>query len=128
MEFYEFLRRKKNPMSKVVEHPDFDYLYMRRRFHYDRVSREDVVTIANITAIHPGNGAFTRLVKQIMLEGYSVCVENVLNPLFEKKLIRDGFKRLKGPDNCYFLERSKDGNDVEAVTRQTKSNPGGVLH
>jgi hypothetical protein len=53
----------------------------------------NVVTIANVEANHPGQGAFARLADDLIAHGYAVYVELPHDPRFQRRLEKLGFVR-----------------------------------
>jgi hypothetical protein len=99
------------PRNAYVDYPEFVSLYIRSGDIIVSMGLEGylwrcskVIQIANIEAEHPGNGAFGRLVDDLVLRGLAVFVENVHNPRFGPKLLRMGFvpvNTASGPNFLY---------------------------
>lgn len=101
------------PRSLYVRHEEFVDLYVRRNSVYVRILDEGwmcepVVQIANIAAMEPGKGAFTRLVDHIVNDlNRAVYVDNAHNPRFREKLERMGFtavNKTHGPNYLFNFE------------------------
>lgn len=88
----EFIENRKTPANSYVAEPGFRPIYVRmsRRLLLG-VVHENVLDIANITAIRPGKGTFTRLVKRLHGRGIILYVECVQEERFAKKLMQLGF-------------------------------------
>lgn len=115
-----------------VTHEGFSELYVRR------TQRKGFVTIdlANFSALEPGKGAFTALVKHLRKRypGLAIYVESVLNARFDAKLVRMGFECTldgiePGHGRCFFLSptaeptyerREEDGAVRQAVQATSK--------
>lgn len=100
-----FLKKSRPPNSYVL-FPGFEELYVRKFVRHGFPT----IDIANVTALKPGNGAFTFLVRHIR-ERYpdrGIFVESVLNERFEGKLRAMGFECTNpgfgpGKGSCFFL-------------------------
>lgn len=91
--------------NSYIEHPEFDGLYIRSGDIYvDGRRCTKVIQIANIEAKHPGNGAFARLVDDLIERGFAIYVENVHNPRFRQKLQRMGFIEVNPCLGFHFLK------------------------
>lgn len=93
--------------NSYVREPGFDALYVRislRRFP-ERNELIKVLDIANIEATNPGQGNFTRLVERLH-SLHNIYVESVLNPRFERRLIKLGFTQELNriPPSFYLLK------------------------
>lgn len=102
---------KSGARNAWVVHSGFDSLYVRRteRFGFPTLD------VANVEAVEPGKGAFTRLVQQARNKyRLGVYVESVLNNRFGEKLLRMGFECTQeglppgGLGACYFLSPLKE--------------------
>lgn len=94
------------PRSRYVHHRDFASLYVRVGPRYIRTTEppvvsdgarlNPVVTVANVTAHKPGEGAFTRLLDELRAKypRWPVIVECVLSERLGSFLVRRGFKRI----------------------------------
>lgn len=110
MTLTEFLRKRKlsAPRNAFIDFPGFETLYVRRG---PRVlgnhRRELVLDLAQVEALEPGKGAFTRLLKHIARRypHYWVFVECVLNERFAAALVtRFGFTQENvGESPCFYL-------------------------
>ena len=116
---YEFIESHNNkpyhfPNNSFVHHNDFEDFYVRWAKRYIGDKREDkVLDIARIAAKVPGRGDFVKLIKEIK-ERYNdltIYVECVLNPRFERKLIRLGFKQVNELNSYYLLPEMDINNE-----------------
>lgn len=89
------------PANAYVRIPGFKSSYVRvtQRFiegHW----YTPVLDLANQTALHPGKGAFTALIKHLRLcyPTLNIFVECVVNERFHKKLESLGFTRIGVPE------------------------------
>lgn len=93
-----------------ISHPDFRYLYIRKTKRFVKFDGkyywcEPTITLANIIAKSPGNGAFTRLLADLVSRGFAIYVENAHNPRFGVHLIKKGFRLLEtGPSFIFNYE------------------------
>lgn len=92
----EFLAHERKLLSLYIEYPGFYDLYIRKSVRVIRIDGEswicdNVVTLANVVARNPGQGAFQVLVGDLLARGYAVYVENVHNPRLAKHLAGKGF-------------------------------------
>lgn len=92
----DFLSKQRWPNNSYVKHPEFKELYVKHgpiavvlKEKTYRVNR--CVTIGNITAKKPGQGAFTRLFEDLKKQGFAIHVECVHNERFQRKLTELGF-------------------------------------
>lgn len=104
-EFLLRASRNKFVRSAYVTEPGFSELYVRvgrRSFPDTNWCVVDVLDIANVTAEHPGQGAFTRLAARLLRDGHTLFVECVLNPRFARKLEALGFTRDRRGSPCFY--------------------------
>lgn len=94
--------------NSYIRHPKFRQLYIRQgvvpviigeNFSYCR----NVITIANVVAVVPGEGAFTHLVEDLMNKGKAVYVECVHTPYLRDKLLRMGFIQVNEGTGYHYL-------------------------
>lgn len=102
----EFLHSKMK--NSYVDHEEFESIYVRSNDIYVEIDGEQywcdrVIQIANITAKQPGNGAFTRLVEQLVEYGLAIYIENVHFLRFRNKLISMGFTRVNRGSGYHYL-------------------------
>lgn len=121
----EFLANPKPPYNLYVRYPGFKGLYVRKNEKYVRFNGtsyrcHNVVTLANITARHPGKGAFKGLVKHLVSIGKAVYVESVLEPWFQNKLIEWGYTRVDEDSGHHYLF-NYEGHFNGGVTSQSTS-------
>lgn len=107
----ELVTQHKGYNASYVRHPDFKHLYVRVadvavRFDGDGTHYRctKVIQIANIEAKRPGNGAFTRLVEQLIQDGYAVHVELAHELRFQQKLLALGFTQVNRGTGAHFLK------------------------
>lgn len=94
-------------LNSYLSEPGFRELYVRKGFRYLGGKRVECVDLARIEAEDPGAGAFTKLATRI-LPKYAVYVESVLNPRFAKKLLREGWIMVGGPEcPSFYLYRNE---------------------
>lgn len=103
-----FLSENCQSKANNLSHPDFQTLYVRKcPVYFDdsdgvrRVIPEKVITVANVTSHHPGRGAFTRLVADLLARDLAIYVECVHDPRFSNKLLTMGFQLTN--HNCFLL-------------------------
>lgn len=93
----EFVTAKegKFPFAAYVTYPGFSDLYVRRsKFRIAGDWCYNFVTLANMTAENPGNGALSRLLKHLFEDlEKNVAVECIQNERLVKKLEREGWVR-----------------------------------
>lgn len=88
--------------NAYIQFPGFASLYVRHTVRFG----VDTIDLANIEALEPGSGAFTRLVHHLRQEfpALGIYVECVLSKRFEVKLAAMGFSRRDaGLSPCFFL-------------------------
>lgn len=97
---------KSKARNAWIVHSGFDSLYVRRTERFGFTTLD----VANVEAIEPGKGAFTRLVQRVRSKyGLGVYVESVLQSRFGVKLLKMGFTCTQegmtpgGLGACYFL-------------------------
>lgn len=98
--------------NAYVTEPGFESLYVRMSVRMiDGEVRNPVLDLASMTANHPGNGAFTALVKRLRKDWpeLGLFVENSLQERFQKKLETMGFRSV-GPDElpCFWMTPVKE--------------------
>lgn len=87
------------PRNAYVKAPGFRSLYVRRtRRLINGVWVDGVLDLANAEATHPGGGAFTALVCDLINRGIPLYAECVHNRRLVAKLERMGFTRMLGND------------------------------
>ena len=91
--------------SEYVTFEGFDALYVRTGPRLIHGQYYKVVDIANVTASHPGAGAFKRLIAHIKITWpeHTIHVENVLTKRFQEGLVRMGFIPTHQP-MCFYME------------------------
>jgi hypothetical protein len=88
--------------NAYIQFPGFASLYVRHTVRFGI----DTIDLANIEALKPGNGAFTRLVQHLRqaFPTLGIYVECVMSKRFEVKLAAMGFaRRDAGLSPCFFL-------------------------
>lgn len=112
----EFLAQKW-PKNSYLDHDRFVSLYVRKgdvpvviEGVMWRCTR--VLTVANVEAISPGEGAFTDLVADLVRRDLAVHVECVHNERFADKLLRMGFIPVNQHTGPHFLF-NHDGHLLE---------------
>ncbi len=90
----KFLATQRSPRSAYVKYQGFKDLYVRKSPVYIQHTKTDnFVTIANVTASRPGNGAFGELLIYLQEELHkNVAVECIRNERLLAKLLREGFQ------------------------------------
>jgi hypothetical protein len=96
------------PRNSYVDYPEFSSLYLRSTDFMVLIGDQawrcsHAIQIGNIEAENPGQGAFGRLVADLVSRGLAIFVENVHNPRFSKKLIRMGFVPVNITSGNHFL-------------------------
>lgn len=96
MNLDEFITNAKSgwPKNQYVEFEGFDSIYVRfGRRYIGNVDVDNVLDIANLTASHPGSGAFTRMIRHLESRWpeLTIYVECVLNERFANHLACDGW-------------------------------------
>ena len=93
--FISKARKADWPKSAYVEEPEFSHLYVRygRKFLLG-AWHDNFLDIANVEAVSPGNGAFSRLLEKVQADwpDTGIYVECVLNARFAAWLLRWGFE------------------------------------
>jgi hypothetical protein len=97
-------------LSKTVRNawlcvPGFHGFYARKgvvgyTYQGEKYQTYPVLVIANVTAKHPGTGAFTRLLKHLNYDypDLTIYIESVMNKRFKRYLIEAGFTIVN--DDC----------------------------
>lgn len=72
------------------------FCYIRKHKQFitlgqERYYLENVITLANIVVRKPGAGSLTNLVRELVKRGFAIYVEQVLDPAFQKTLLKYGF-------------------------------------
>lgn len=99
------------PSSCYVKHPDFSSMYVRYGSVYANGElSKNVLTIANVTAKKPGNGAMTKLLTELLDSGQEVHVESVVNERFADKLKHLGF--IKTGEKSFHCKGCKGGSQI----------------
>lgn len=97
---------KTQSRNAYVRSAGFESLYVRFGQRYiNGIIHPCVLDIANVTAKKPGNGAFSRLVKDLHNRGITLYVESVMTNRFATKLSRMGFTKEpnREPPSFYLL-------------------------
>jgi hypothetical protein len=107
----EFLERKIK--NSYIQYPGFSDLYLRSTDYYVIIENKTykcthLIQIANVVADNPGNGAFTRLVDDLIKRGFAVLVECVHNERFRDKLKRMGFIPVNTHCGFHFLKNHEN--------------------
>lgn len=89
---WDFLDSGCRLRNSYVRHEGFESLYVRKTPVLARV--DNTVTIANVRATRPGNGAFHRLIASLIARGYNIYVECVLNVRLRHTLLELGFTQV----------------------------------
>jgi len=104
------------PSNSYINHPDFASLYVRKGKVGISIDGDNAfywcdkcVTIANITARNPGQGAFTALAEELMHKGWAIYVENVNSPQFRMGLLKKGWTQVNCSSGFMFLN-NHDGH------------------
>lgn len=114
--------------NAYVKFPGIKSLYVRytQRYIADEIA-SPCLDIANIEAMKPGNGAFTKMLKYLR-KNYPelwIYVECVLNERFEKKLPKLGFIQVSlGLSPCFYMPPAKrKTNGVQKEEAPSKEGP-----
>ena len=102
MKLEQFIKTARLPQSATINHPDWDFLYVRRSKTYVNDEFIEVFVLANMTAINPGQGAFKRLLKELPKKVVVECVQNLR---FRKHLEKNGWIKI-GDGSSYFKENN----------------------
>jgi hypothetical protein len=104
----EFMNNSQFPFSLHVVFPGFDSLYVRKADRAVNIRNKyyvckNAVTIANVTATHPGKGAFKKLVAYLVQQDKAIYVECVQPIWFQRKLTEWGFTRINADEGHHYL-------------------------
>jgi len=109
----EFLIQKRRPYNGYIDYPGFSSLYLRK----GDIGIQDgekllrcgpTIHVANVTSEIPGNGAFARLVKDLMSREFAVYVECVHNLVFVDILRHMGFKQINQASGTHFIKNHEN--------------------
>jgi hypothetical protein len=96
------------PARGYVREEGFKDLYVRYVTHYIGRRKRKMLDLANMNASRPGRGAFTALMRKLVLlyPHLSIYVECVLQERFAKTLVeRFGFKPVSHDIRSFYLLR-----------------------
>ena len=97
--------------NAYVRFPGFKHLYVRHTQRYlNGEVASPVLDLANMEALKPGNGTFTKLLKHLRKKypEYWLYAESVLTPQFEKGLLARGFIQCsESPAPSFYLPPRK---------------------